>query len=179
MVPGQGWSRTAPGRDGPGQGRSGAGMVRGRDGPAHPRVGMVRDRDGPGQGWSGTGTVRGRDGPAQSRTGTVPPVFSALPMAPLEFTPCPALGGRAPAPLPPHVLGRCCRPRSSPPGHPGLAQNPGTDFGEEEEEEEEGAVGGRAVCSRDTCRAPRWVLLCRDSTAFGLGSAFPHFPCLR
>lgn len=41
---------------------------------------------------------------------------------------------------------------------------PGTGSGDEEEEE--GPVGGRAACSQHTCRVPRWVLLCKDSTAF-------------
>lgn len=93
------------------------------------------------------------------------------------------------AELSPHCIPTCWEdaagPRNSPPGHPvpstwclaphGPPQNPGADCGEEEE----GPVGAKAACSRDMCRAPRWVLLCRDSTVFWLGSAFPHFPCLR
>lgn len=51
------------------------------------------------------------------------------------------------------------------------ARSPGPDFGEEGE----GPTGAWAVCSRDTCRVPRWELLCGDLAALLLGLSVSPF----
>lgn len=87
------------------------------------------------------------------------------------------------------VLGRTpMAPGTAPLGHrsPGTrcfaslrisTADPGADFGEEGED----PAGARAACSGDVCRAPGWVLLHGDLTAFLLGLCDSTFflPCAK